>query len=121
MARVKSHRARTKEPYGSAERDYLCFKNTAATSTGLSIAKGVAYRLLRTFVSPHEQNFVAREFPDFSSYLLHLLLLLPQSQAQRSEERRDKSDFIQNVTTGDRGVYRPQVFCSRTPEQIAGP
>ena len=36
--------------------NYLGLKNTAPTSTGLSIAKAVSYRLIRTFVSPHEQS-----------------------------------------------------------------
>ena len=47
--------------------------------TGLSIAKAVSYRLMRTFVSPNKQNFVARDFRIFRHHLLLYLLLL-QSQ-----------------------------------------
>ena len=92
-------RARTREPMAP---HYLCLKNTGATSKGFS------------FVYPHEQNFVAREFPNFLSYLFHLLLL-SQSRV-RSHSLAGHTYFAWRVGGARKGKVGggKYVWCKRT-------
>ena len=96
---------------------YIGLENIPPAYIGLFITKARPYRLIRTFVSSGEQNFVARKFPTFSSssssffFFIFFFFFLSHSPSALRKQGTVLI-FTQNVTTGDGGVHRPQAIDS---------